>query len=405
MTTANVNHGQVRGGSVGMEPFDLYSPLIDADPFPYYAELREKYPCYWSDGAQLWILSRYDDIVEAVREWQTFSSAGGNMIDELPGRAGATLGTTDPPRHDRLRALSQAAFLKRNLERLVQPTQEIADRSLERIVKQGTFDFINDFSSQITVGLLFRAMGLPDRDHAEIRRKVILSVSTDKAAKGRTGEHIAAFRELSDFLAAEVAKRRANPTDDLITHLAEAEIDGDRLSEREVVLTTATFVMAGVESLSSFMSMFALNLHDYPDARRRLIADPSLIAPAIEESLRFNTSAQRFKRTATRDVELHGETIQAGDKVALAFGSGNRDGRKFPNPNTFDIDRRPQGHLGFGSGKHFCLGAQMARLVTGVAMRRFLERVPEYHLTVDKVAWNSSSNFRSPTALPFALGG
>jgi cytochrome P450 len=167
-------------------------------------------------------------------------------------------------------------------------------------------------------------------------------------------------------------------------------------------LTTATFVMAGVESLSSFMSVFALNLHDYPDARRRLVADPALIAPAIEESLRFNTSAQRFKRTATRDVALHGETIRTGDKVVLAFGSANRDERKFPDPDTFDIERRPLGHLGFGSGKHFCLGAQMARLVTEIAMRRFLERVPDYHLTAHSLAWNSSSNFRSPMALPFA---
>jgi len=246
-----------------MEPFDLYSPLIDADPFPFYAELRDKYPCYWSESAQLWILSRYHDIAEAARDWETFSSAQGNMIDELPGRAGATLGTTDPPRHDRLRALSQAAFLKRNLDRMVEPTLEIADRSLDHILAQDTFEFINDFSSQITVGLLFRTMGLPDRDHADIRRKVILAVSTDKAAKGRTPEHIAAFKELSDFLTAEVAARRANPTDDLITHLAEAEIDGDRLSEREIVLTTATFVMAGVESLSSFISVLALNLHDY----------------------------------------------------------------------------------------------------------------------------------------------
>jgi cytochrome P450 len=379
-----------------MEPFDLYSPLIDADPFPYYAELRAKYPCYWSDSAQLWILSRYHDIAEAARDWETFSSAQGNMIDELPGRAGATLGTTDPPR------LSQAAFLKRNLYRMIEPTLEIADRSLDRILEQGTFEFVNDFSSQITVGLLFRTMGLPNRDHAEIRRKVILAVSTDKAAKGRTPEHIAAFKELSDFLTTEVAARRANPTDDLITHLAEAEIDGDRLTEREVVLTTATFVMAGVESLSSFMSVFALNLHDYPDARRRLVADPALVAPAIEESLRFNTSAQRFKRTATRNVVVHGQTIHAGDKVALAFGSANRDERKFPDPDTFDIERRPLGHLGFGSGKHFCLGAQMARLVTEIAMRRFLQRVPDYHLTVDKVVWNSSSNFRSPVALPFA---
>jgi cytochrome P450 len=387
-----------------VEPFDLYSPAIDADPFPYYAELRNEYPCYWSDSARLWILSRYDDIVEAARDWQTFSSSQGNMIDELPGRAGATLGTTDPPRHDRLRALSQAAFLKRNLDRLVEPTLEIADRSLDRIVEQGSFEFINDFSSQITVGLLFRTMGLPARDHTEIRHKVILAVSTDKRAKGRTPEHIAAFKELSDFLTAEVTARRANPTDDLITHLAEAEIDGDRLSEREIVLTTATFVMAGVESLSSFMSMFALNLHDYPDARRRLNADPAMIAPAIEESLRFNTSAQRFKRVVTRDTALHGQTLRAGDKVALAFGSGNRDERKFPDPDIFDVERRPQGHLGFGSGKHFCLGSQMARLVTDVAMRRFLARVPDYYLTVDKVTWNSSSNFRSPAALPFACG-
>jgi cytochrome P450 len=387
-----------------VEPFELYSPRIDADPFPYYAALRDKYPCYWSEDAQLWILSRYDDIAEAARDWETFSSTQGNLIDELPGRAGATLGTTDPPRHDRLRALSQAAFLRRNLDRMIEPTLEIADRSLDRIVAQGTFEFVNDFSSQITVGLIFRTLGLPERDHAAIRRQVILAVSTDKTVKGRTQEHIAAFKDLSDFITAEVAARRANPTDDLITHLAEAEIDGDRLSEREIVLTTATFVMAGVESLSSFMSVFALNLHDYPQARRRLVEDPALIAQAIEESLRFNTSAQRFKRGVMREKVLHGETLRPGDKVVLAFGSANRDPRKFPDADSYDIDRRPLGHLGFGSGKHFCLGSQMARLVTEISMRRFLERVPDYRLTVDKIGWNSSSNFRSPTALPFARG-
>jgi cytochrome P450 len=384
-----------------MEAFDLYSPEIDADPFPYYEILREQYPCYWSESGKLWILSRYDDIVQATRDWETFSSSQGNMIDELPGRAGATLGTTDPPRHDRLRALSQAAFARKNIEQFIAPTLDIADRALERICERRAFEFINDFSSQITVGVLFRTMGLPERDHAEIRRKVILAVSTDKSVKGRNPQHIAAFKELSDFLTAEVAVRRATPTDDLITHLAEAEIDGDRLSEREVVLTTATFVMAGVESLSSFMSMFALNLHDHPDARRRIVANPELIEPAIEESLRFNTSAQRFKRTVMRETELHGQRMHVGDKVALAFGSGNRDWRKFPNPDVYDIARRPQGHLGFGAGKHFCLGSQMARLVTAIAMKRFLERVPEYHLEVDEIAWNSSSNFRSPSALPF----
>lgn len=384
-----------------MEAFDLYSPAIDADPFPYYEILREQYPCYWSENGKLWILSRYDDIVEAARDWQTFSSSQGNMIDELPGRAGATLGTTDPPRHDRLRALSQAAFARKNIEHLIAPTIEIADRSLDRICEAKAFEFVADFSSQITVGLLFRTMGLPERDHADIRRKVILAVSTDKSVKGRNPEHVAAFKELSDFLTAEVAVRRANPRDDLITHLAEAEIDGDRLSEREIVLTTATFVMAGVESLSSFMSMFALNLHDHPDARRRIVVNATLIEPAIEESLRFNTSAQRFKRVVMRETTVHGQSMRVGDKVALAFGSGNRDRRKFPDPNVYDVDRRPQGHLGFGMGKHFCLGSQMARLVTAVAMKRFLARVPDYHLAAGELAWNSSSNFRSPIALQF----
>jgi cytochrome P450 len=385
-----------------IEPFDLYSPEIDANPFPCYEILRERFPCYWSESGKLWIISRYDDIVQAARDWETFSSSQGNMIDELPGRAGATLGTTDPPRHDRLRALSQAAFARKNIEHLIAPTIEIADRSLDRICETKSFEFVNDFSSQITVGLLFRTMGLPERDHADIRRKVILAVSTDKSLKGRNAQHVAAFKELGDFLTAEVAIRRANPTDDLITHLAEAEIDGDRLSEREIVLTTATFVMAGVESLSSFMSMFVLNLHDHPDARRRIVANAALIEQAIEESLRFNTSAQRFKRVVMSETTLHGQTMRIGDKVALAFGSGNRDRRKFPDPDAYDIDRQPQGHLGFGVGKHFCLGSQMARLVTAVAMRRFLARLPDYQLA-GEVAWNSSSNFRSPVALPFVV--
>jgi hypothetical protein len=386
------------------EVFDLYSPLIDADPFPYYAQLRDHHPCYWSPKAQIWILSRYEDISRAAQDWETYSSSQGNLIDEIPGRAGATLGTTDPPRHDRLRGLSQAAFMRRNLDSTIAPVLEIADRSIDAILQMRRFDFVEHYSSQITVGLLFRTLGLPMRDHNEIRRKVILAVSTDKETKGRTQEHLDAFAYISEFLTEEVTKRRAEPRDDLITHLSEAEIDGDRLSEREIVMTTATFVMAGVESLSSFMSIFALNLHDHADARRRLVADLSLIPSAIEESLRYNTSAQRFKRTLMKDVTLHGQTMKAGDKVILAYGSANRDERKFPNPDVYDINRKPQGHLGFGAGKHFCLGSQMARLVTEIASKRFLEKIPEFHLTSSDLKWNSSSNFRSPVELPFEIG-
>ena len=310
--------------------FDLYAPEIDADPFPFYERLREEAPAYWCESGQLWVLTRYDDVARAAQDWETFSSAQGNLIDEIPGRAGATLGSTDPPRHDRLRALSQAAFLKRNVEHLTEPIIAQADRALDRIVAAGRFDFVTEFSSAITVPILLRMMGLPERDPAEIRRKVILSISTDKPARGRNAEQIQAFGELGQFLTEEVAKRRAKPADDLVTRLAEVEIDGERLTDREIVMTSATFVMAGIESLSSFMTMLALNLHDHPDARRRIVADPALLSQAIDESLRYNTSAQRFKRTIARSIELHGQSLKVGDKVALCYGAANRDWRKCP---------------------------------------------------------------------------
>lgn len=384
-------------------PYDLYHPSIDSDPFPIYKWLRDHAPVHWSERDRHWILTRYDDVSQAAQDWETFSSTSGNLIDEIPGRAGATLGSTDPPRHDRLRALAQAAFVKKNIEYLEGSILALADAALDRIVAKGRFDFVTEYSSEITINILLKLMGLPAKDPLEIRRKVVLSISTDKSVRGRNTEQIEGFGWLAKFLDTEVTERRKTPSDDLITRLAEAEIDGERLTDREIVMTSATFVMAGIESLSSFMNLVALNLHDHPDARRRIVANPALMLPAIEESLRFNTSAQRFKRTAAREWTRHGRTIKPGDTVLLAYGAANRDERKFPNADVYDIDRKPAGHLGFGGGKHFCLGSQMARFVTDVAMRRFLSRVPEYRLAAPRLDWISSSNFRSPIVLPFEV--
>lgn len=386
------------------EPFDLYSNAIDRDPFPGYARLREQHPCYWSEKAGIWILTRYEDVLMAAQDWQKFSSLRGNLVDEIPGRSGGTLGTTDPPRHDRLRALAQAAFARKNLDDVVQPAIDTADRALEKISSQSHLDFVGDFSSVVTVETIFRLLGLDQPDPAETRSEVVLSISTDKEKRGRNPKLDAAFKRLTTYISQEVEKRRAKPADDLITKLAEAEIDGDKLSEREVVLTTSMFVVAGVESLSSFMSIFALNLAQFHDARRRLVNDHDLIPQAIEESLRYNTSAQRFKRTLNEDVELHGCTMRKGDPVILAYGAANRDERQFSNADQYDIDRNPRGHLGFGSGKHFCIGSAFARLVAQTAMKRFLEQVPEFELASSEFDWVPSSNFRSPVTLPLAVG-
>lgn len=386
-----------------LKPFDLYSPDIDRDPFPMYEWLREEHPAYWNGDDKYWILSRYDDVLNAAQDWETFSSTGGNLVDEIPGRTNATLGTTDPPRHDRLRALAQAAFMKKNFGFIVEPTRAVANEAMDAIEKKREFDFIADYSSVITVKVLMQMLGLPVLEPADIRNKVVLAISTDREKRGRNPELNAAFQWITDFISREVDKRRKEPKDDLVTRLAEAEIDGDRLSDKEVLLTTATFVMAGIESLSSFMTTFALNMHDNPDARSRLVSDPALTAQAIEESLRFNTSAQRFKRTIARDFELHGQYLRKGDRVILAYGSANRDHRKFENPDVYDIERKPQGHLGFGSGKHFCLGAPLARMVTEEAMNIFLARAGEFKLTGTDFPWVASSNFRSPMKLPFTL--
>ena len=391
-----------------MFSFDPYAPAVDANPFPFYKTLRDEHPCFWSPEADMWILSRYADIVSAGQDAQTYSSASGNLMTELPGRAGATLGTTDAPRHDRLRGLIQHASIKRNLESLSEPIREIARDVAESLRGKKQFDFINEFSSKFTVRVLFAALGLPTGAEATVpestvRDKAVLMVQSDPVTRTKGPEHIAAYNWMQDYAAGVIAERRANPRNDLISHFSMAEIDGDKLDEREVLLTTTTLIMAGIESLGGFMAMFALNMADFADARRQCVANPALLADAVEESLRFNTSAQRFRRRLMKDVTLHGQTMKAGDYVCLAYGSGNRDERQYPNPDAYDITRKPRGHLGFGGGVHACLGTAIARLSVKIAFEEFHKVVPEYQRVQEQLPWMPSSTFRSPLVLELAV--
>ena len=212
-----------------MFDFDPYAPAVDADPFPFYKSLRDEYPCFWSAPAGMWVLSRYADIVTAGQDWQTYSSAKGNLMTELPNRAGATLGTTDPPRHDRLRGLVQHAFMKRNLESLADPIRAIARTTAEALGDRRRFDFIEDFSSKFTVRVLFAALGLPLGDEDTVRDKAVLMVQSDPVTRAKGPRHIAAYNWMQDYAAGVIAKRRAHPLNDLISHFSTAEIDGDRL--------------------------------------------------------------------------------------------------------------------------------------------------------------------------------
>lgn len=390
-----------------MFSFDPYSPAVDADPFPYYKQLRDEQPCFWSPEAQMWILSRYSDIVSAGQDWQTYSSASGNLMTELPGRAGATLGSSDPPKHDRLRGLIQHAFMKRNLLALEEPIRAVAQEVFGALKGAKQFDF-KEVSSQFTVKVLMAALGLPMGaeaivDEQTVRDNAVLMVQSDARTRAKGPEHIAAYNWMQEYAAKVIAMRRAEPRNDLISNFALAEIDGDRLDDREVMLTTTTLIMAGVESMGGFMMMFAYNLATFDEARRAVVANPELLPDAIEESLRFNTSAQRFRRRLMKDVELHGQTMRQGDFVCLAYGSGNRDERQYPNPDAYDITRKPRGHLGFGGGVHACLGTAIARLAVKIAFDEFHKVVPDYKRVADQLPWMPSSTFRSPLVLELAV--
>ncbi|HEX5786074.1 MAG TPA: cytochrome P450 [Burkholderiaceae bacterium] len=389
-----------------MFAFDPYSPAVDADPFPFYKRLRDEFPCFWSAEAQMWVLSRYSDIVTALNDWQTYSSASGNLMTELPGRAGATLGSSDPPKHDRLRGLIQHAFMKRNLLALEEPIRDVAKQVFGQLNGVDEFDF-KEVSSQFTVKVLMAALGLPMGADAlvpeqEVRDNAVLMVQSDARTRAKGPEHIAAYNWMQDYASKVIALRRANPQNDLISHFAMAEIDGDRLDDREVLLTTTTLIMAGVESLGGFMMMMAYNLATFPDAQAAVVADPALLPDAVEESLRFNTSAQRFRRRLMKDVTLHGQTMKEGDFVCLAYGSGNRDERQYPNPDVYDLGRKPRGHLGFGGGVHACLGTAIARLAVKIAFEEFHKVVPSYRRVADQLPWMPSSTFRSPLVLTLA---
>ena len=382
--------------------FDPYAPEVHRNPFPLYKILRDEHPAYFSEPGNCWVLSRYADIAQVCLDTRTYSSAQGNIIDDSPARAGATLGTTDPPRHDQLRKLVQSAFLHSNLETMAKPARNEVRAILARALAQGELDLINEFATPVTTGILAAILGFPVDNLVQVKRWVSDSLRRDPITRKSPPAGDAARQALTDLTQSVIDERRNHPTDDLISGLIAARVDGESLSEREILMTSRTLIAAGVESTVSFFGNLALNLMTFDDARRRLIDDPSRTLDAIEESLRYNTSAQRFSRTLTRDVELHGQTMRAGHKVMILFGSANRDEREFDDPDRYDINRRPTQHLGFGHGKHYCIGAGFARLLTRVMCEELLQTIPRYELAMDEDAldWLPSPAFRSMVTFP-----
>jgi cytochrome P450 len=243
-------------------------------------------------------------------------------------------------------------------------------------------------------------LGLPPGDDQMVREKAVMMVQSDPRV-ARKVRHIAAYNWMTDYAAKVIAERQKHPGEDLIWQFGLAEIDGEKLAEREVLLTTTTLIMAGIESLGGFTVMFALNMADFPEARRELVADPALIPDAIEESLRYNTSGQRFRRYIMKDTPLHGQVMREGDFVCLAYGSGNRDERHRIRMSTTS----GANHAVIWASAVACMPvcAMVARLSVKIIFEEFLKEFPEFTRLQQQLPWMPSSTFRSPMKLDLAV--
>jgi cytochrome P450 len=372
-------------------------------PHDWFALLRAEAPVFWQEehdgGRGFWSLTRYADILAASKNYATFSSeAGGtSLMDLTPEQVQSRMSMldSDPPKHRRLRNIVSKAFTVRVVNEYEGRIRSMFKEVLDAAFAQSEFDFVDQVAVELPMRILCELMGVPLEDRrylVELGNRMLGNTDPDHAGEFTAGEadlsqyaHLPfsspAAPEMFGYANALAAERRRKPRDDLTTRLIEAEIDGDRLSEHEFDLFFLLLVTAGNETTRHAMSNGLLSLLQHPAQRDRLLAEPALIPTAVEEILRWTPSLLHFRRTATEDVELRGETIRAGDKVALWYVSGNRDEDQFPDASRFDIGREPNRHLAFGlGGPHFCLGAHLARLELRIWLEEMLRALPRIEL-------------------------
>jgi cytochrome P450 len=387
-----------------------YSPYayeIHEDPYPTYARLREEAPVYRNDDGGFWALSRHADVVEGFRDNVRFSSAHGVSLD--PAASGPHAHRTmsflamDPPMHGRMRGLVSRGFTPRRVAELEPRIRQLTREHLDAALAQGSFDFVGDLAGKLPMDVISELIGVPAADRDEVRRLSDLLVHREEGMDDVPPAGVEAAFALITYYADMLAQRRATPTDDLTSALLAAEVDGDRLTDDEIMGFLFLMVVAGNETTTKLLGNAWYWAWRNPDERAKPFADPARIPSWIEETLRYDTSSQMLARLATEDVELHGTVIPAGDRVVLIAGSANRDERVFPDADRYDLDR-PERELqqiaSFGFGRHFCLGASLARLEARVCLEELVARVADYDIDPDGIRRVHSVNVRGFASLP-----
>jgi len=359
-------------------------------PFEAFDELRANDPVHWHpepDGPGFWAVTRHADVVAVSRDTETYSSELGctfidTQTDEALAQMRLTILNMDPPKHNRYRRLVSKGFTPRVIAQLEEQIERRARRIVDDVCEKGECEFVEDVASKLPLEIICEMIGLPESDwHRmfELSNTMIGFDDPELQATPDAGANAAA--EIYGYCNDIAADRRANPREDLMTALVQAEIDGDRLDELELNLFFVTLVVAGNETTRNLINHGTLALIEHPDQAQRLRDDPELYPSAVEEMLRWGTSIHNFRRTATRDTVLDGQAIKAGDKVVIYYMAANRDPEVFVDPYRFDVGRHPNDHVAFGGGGvHFCLGANLARSEIRNITRQVVERMPDLEL-------------------------
>jgi len=388
--------------------FDPFDYAIHEDPYPVYARLRAEAPAYRNERLGLWALSRHADVKTAFREWTQYSNRHGVALDRdafaPTAEHTASFLAMDPPRHDRLRALVSKGFTPRRVAELEPRVRAIATRHLDAVAGRARWDAIDDFAGKLPMDVISEMLGIAEADRDQLRSWADMVVHREEGAEGRPTAAAAAARSLMGHFVHLIAQRRARPGDDLTSALLVAEIDGDRLTDSEIMGFLFLMVIAGSETTTKLIGNALHWLWRNPDQRARLREDASRLPQWVEETLRYDNSTQALARLATTDVELHGRRISAGDMIVLLVGSANRDERVFDEPARYDILRDTTQTLAFGHGIHFCLGASLARLEGRVALEEFWRRHPDYEIDLENTSRVHSVNVRGFAHLTVVTG-
>ncbi|WP_395659778.1 cytochrome P450 [Nocardioides sp.] len=391
--------------------FDPYDYGFQEDPYPTYRRCRDEDPLHHNPDLDVWVLTRHADIEHAVRSVGTYSNAMGVSIDKSAWgpdahRVMSFLGM-DPPRQTRLRRLVSKGFTPRRVAELAPQIQRLTDLHLTRCLEEGSFDWIHDFAGRLPMDVISEMMGVPESDRAEVRRLADLLVHREPGVRDVPPEGSAAALTLVVYFTEMVESRKKRPTDDLTSALLAASIDADRLTEEEIIAFLFLMVVAGNETTTKLLGHALFHLTRHPEQYDRVFADPEgvddLVTPWIEETLRYDTSSQMVARHLLRDVELHGKVAPAGSKALLVLGSANRDDRVFEDPDRFDIFRDKEELarlLSFGGGRHFCLGANLARLEARIALTELVRRVGSVEVDHDASVRVHSINVRGFASVP-----